>query len=217
MSYRTPLETRLAKKTTKRHHRLQPRRGRRSGHGRPVGRQGQLGADPDPRRAAPARADHFSIVAVNVDSGYEGYQHKPVAEACAARGWEFHSEHTTIGAVIDDKLDTDDTPCSLCARLRRGVLYRLADAGRRHQDRARPPSRRLRRDAAAEPVLRRRAQGDAGAPGLRQRGARRDPAAGLRHRGRGARLRQGERAADHRLLLPGLRRPRACSASASSG
>ena len=68
----------------------------------------------------------FSIVAVNVDSGYEGYQHKQVAAACLERGWEFHSEHTTIGAVIDDKLDSDDTPCSLCARLRRGVLYRLA-------------------------------------------------------------------------------------------
>jgi tRNA 2-thiocytidine biosynthesis protein TtcA len=68
----------------------------------------------------------FSIVAVNVDSGYEGYQHKQVAASCQERGWEFHSEHTTIGAVIDDKLDSDETPCSLCARLRRGVLYRLA-------------------------------------------------------------------------------------------
>jgi tRNA 2-thiocytidine biosynthesis protein TtcA len=28
--------------------------------------------------------------------------------------------------VIDDKLESDDTPCSLCARLRRGVLYRMA-------------------------------------------------------------------------------------------
>src|SRR6188474_2910397 len=68
----------------------------------------------------------FSIVAVNVDSGYEGYQHQAVAEACRTRGWEFYSEHTTIGAVIDDKLDAADTPCSLCARLRRGVLYRMA-------------------------------------------------------------------------------------------
>ena len=68
----------------------------------------------------------FSIVAVNVDSGYEGYQHTQVAAACQARGWEFHSEHTSIGAVIDDKLDGDQTPCSLCARLRRGVLYRVA-------------------------------------------------------------------------------------------
>ena len=36
-------------------------------------------------------------------------------------------EHTTIGEVIDDKLDATATPCSLCARLRRGVLYRMAD------------------------------------------------------------------------------------------
>jgi tRNA 2-thiocytidine biosynthesis protein TtcA len=77
------------------------------------------------RRRAPIT---FSIVAVNVDSGYEGYQHKAVAAACAERGWEFYSEHTSIGAVIEDKLDPDQTPCSLCARLRRGVLYRMADA-----------------------------------------------------------------------------------------
>jgi tRNA 2-thiocytidine biosynthesis protein TtcA len=49
-----------------------------------------------------------------------------VTEACAARGWECRVEHTTIGAVMDDILDDGDTPCSLCARLRRGVLYRLA-------------------------------------------------------------------------------------------
>src|SRR5687767_1583972 len=75
------------------------------------------------RRRAPIK---FSIVAVNVDSGYEGYQHQQLTEACAARGWEFHHQSTTIGAVIDDKLDADATPCSLCARLRRGVLYRWA-------------------------------------------------------------------------------------------
>ena len=38
-------------------HRLRHDRGRRPRHGRAVGRQGQLGAAPDPRRAAAARAD----------------------------------------------------------------------------------------------------------------------------------------------------------------
>ena len=68
----------------------------------------------------------FSIVAVNVDSGYEGYQHGLVARTCEERGWEFHHVKTSIGETIDTVLDADATPCSLCARLRRGVLYRMA-------------------------------------------------------------------------------------------
>jgi len=68
----------------------------------------------------------FSLVAVNVNSGYEKFRHDLVTDACAARGWECRVEHTTIGAVMDDILEDGDTPCSLCARLRRGVLYRLA-------------------------------------------------------------------------------------------
>lgn len=126
MSYRTPLETRLAKKTTKA---IVDFNLVEDGDRIMVGLSG--GKDSWAliqildvlRQRAPVR---FSIVAVNVDSGYEGYQHQRIAEACAARGWEFHHEQTSIGAVIDDKLDADATPCSLCARLRRGVLYRWA-------------------------------------------------------------------------------------------
>jgi tRNA 2-thiocytidine biosynthesis protein TtcA len=126
MSYRTPLETRLAKKTTKA---IVDFNLIEDGDRVMVGLSG--GKDSWAlmqildvlRQRAPIT---FSIVGVNVDSGYEGYQHQAVAEACAARGWEFHSEHTSIGAVIDDKLDPEQTPCSLCARLRRGVLYRWA-------------------------------------------------------------------------------------------
>lgn len=69
----------------------------------------------------------FSIVAVNINSGYQNFRHDLVTAACAERGWECRIEHTTIGAVMDDLLDDGDTPCSLCARLRRGVLYRIAD------------------------------------------------------------------------------------------
>jgi tRNA 2-thiocytidine biosynthesis protein TtcA len=75
------------------------------------------------RRRAPIA---FSVVAVNIDSGYEGYQHQKLTETCAERGWELHVEHTDIGGTIDDILDETATPCSLCARLRRGALYRLA-------------------------------------------------------------------------------------------
>jgi tRNA 2-thiocytidine biosynthesis protein TtcA len=68
----------------------------------------------------------FSLVAVNVDSGYKEYKHDVIARTCDTRGWEYRIEHTGIGELIDDILDADQTPCSLCARLRRGVLYRLA-------------------------------------------------------------------------------------------
>src|SRR6476620_6958716 len=128
MSYRTPLESRLAKKTTRA---ITDFNLVEDGDRVMVGLSGVedswalIHILDVLRQRAPIT---FSIVAVNVDSGYEGYQHKAVAEACTARGWEFYSEHTPIGAVIDDKLDPDQTPCSLCARLRRGVLYRMADA-----------------------------------------------------------------------------------------
>jgi len=126
MGYRSPLETRLAKKTTKA---ITDFNLLEDGDRIMVGLSG--GKDSWAliqildvlQKRAPIK---FSIVAVNVDSGYEGYQHQQVGDACRERGWEFHSEHTNIGAVIDDKLESDEMPCSLCARLRRGVLYRLA-------------------------------------------------------------------------------------------
>ena len=75
------------------------------------------------RRRAPV---DFTLVAVNVDSGYRDYKHDAITRACAERGWDLRIEHTSIGEIIDDKLDERATPCSLCARLRRGVLYRIA-------------------------------------------------------------------------------------------
>jgi tRNA 2-thiocytidine biosynthesis protein TtcA len=126
MSYRTPLEARIAKKTTRA---ILDYRMIEDGDRVMVGLSG--GKDSWAllqilsvlRERAPI---DFSLVAVNVDSGYEGYQHALVAEACRDRGWEFHRVSTSIGETIDTVLDADQTPCSLCARLRRGVLYRVA-------------------------------------------------------------------------------------------
>src|SRR5215813_12937247 len=75
------------------------------------------------RKRAPIK---YSLVAVNVDSGYKDYKHDLIASTCRARGWEYRIEHTGIGGLIEDILDDGATPCSLCARLRRGVLYRIA-------------------------------------------------------------------------------------------
>lgn len=126
MSYRTPLEARVAKKVAKAiiEHRL-IEDGDRVMIGLSGGKDSWalLQVLDVLRRRAPI---DFSLVAVNVNSGYTGFKHEVITATCAERGWECHIEHTTIGAVMDDLLDENDTPCSLCARLRRGVLYRLA-------------------------------------------------------------------------------------------
>lgn len=126
MSYRSELEARLARKTTKA---IVDYGMIEDGDRVMVGLSG--GKDSWAllqildvlRRRAPVR---FSLIAINVDSGYKEYKHDLIARTCAARGWEYRIEHTGIGELIDDILDADQTPCSLCARLRRGVLYRLA-------------------------------------------------------------------------------------------
>jgi tRNA 2-thiocytidine biosynthesis protein TtcA len=125
MSYKSALETRLAKKVTKAITEYQLIE---DGDRVMVGLSG--GKDSWAlinildvlRKRAPIS---FSIVAVTVDSGYDGYRHDLITSTCAARGWECRIEHTEIGEVMDDMLD-GATPSSLCARLRRGVLYRLA-------------------------------------------------------------------------------------------
>jgi tRNA 2-thiocytidine biosynthesis protein TtcA len=126
MSYRSPLEARVAKKTTKA---IKDFNLVEDGDRVMVGLSG--GKDSwallqildELRQRAPI---DFSLIAVNVDSGYKEFKHDVIAKTCRERGWEYRIEHTAIGEVMDDLLEANATPCSLCARLRRGVLYRIA-------------------------------------------------------------------------------------------
>jgi tRNA 2-thiocytidine biosynthesis protein TtcA len=126
MGYKTPLEARLAKKVTKA---ISDYRLLDDGDRVMVGLSG--GKDSWAllqildvlRQRAPIQ---FSLVAVTVDSGYDGYRHDLISKTCEQRGWEYRIIHTEIGDVVDDLLDQSATPCSLCARMRRGVLYRIA-------------------------------------------------------------------------------------------
>src|SRR5262252_2874119 len=128
MAYRSPLEARIAKKTTKA---IKDFNLVEDGDRIMVGLSG--GKDSWAllqlldvlRERAPIE---FSLIAVNVDSGYKEFKHDLIAKTCESRGWEYRIEHTSIGITIEDILDADQTPCSLCARLRRGVLYRMAKA-----------------------------------------------------------------------------------------
>jgi tRNA 2-thiocytidine biosynthesis protein TtcA len=127
MSYSSPLEARIAKKVTKA---ITDYSLIEDGDRVMVGLSG--GKDSWAliqildvlRKRAPIE---FSLVAVTVDSGYEGYRHDLIAQTCEQRGWEHRIVHTGIGEAMEDLLDDNATPCSLCARFRRGVLYRLAN------------------------------------------------------------------------------------------
>ena len=122
MSYRSPLESRIAKKTTKA---ITDFNLIADGDRIMVGLSG--GKDSwalmqtldNLRQRAPIR---FSLVAVNVDSGYKDFKHDVIARTCDERGWEYRIEHTAIGEVMDDILASNATPCSLCARLRALVV-----------------------------------------------------------------------------------------------
>ena len=126
MAYSSPLETRLAKKVTRA---ITEFNLIEDGDRVMVGLSGGKDSwallqmlDVLRRRAQIS----FSLVAVTVDSGYIGYRPDLISRTCEQRGWEYRIEHTDIGDAIDDILEASETPCSLCARLRRGVLYRLA-------------------------------------------------------------------------------------------
>ena len=126
MGYRTELEARIAKKTTKAIVDFDMiENGDRIMVGLSGGKDSWalLQALDVLRQRAPI---NFTLVAVNVDSGYKEYKHGLIASTCTNHGWEYRIEHTDIGELIEDILDDGDTPCSLCARLRRGVLYRIA-------------------------------------------------------------------------------------------
>src|ERR671937_3137968 len=105
MSYRTPLEARVAKKTTRA---ITDFNLIEDGDRVMVGLSG--GKDSWAllqildvlRRRAPIS---FTLVAVNVDSGYKEYKHDVIARTCEARGWEYRIEHTGIGGLVDDILD----------------------------------------------------------------------------------------------------------------
>ena len=67
------------------------------------------------------------LVAVHLDQVQPGYDGAPLVEWLQARGgrWEILRENTY--EVVTDKLKPGSTYCSLCSRLRRGVLYTAAE------------------------------------------------------------------------------------------